>query len=711
MSKAIIGKIRVLQIIHASGVTGPGRILLGTAKYLDRREFQVDALCPPEGPLADGVRKLGLEVVPLDYSRCGDAGYLLRIAGELRQKGYHVFHIHSGQLTGFARILGALLRIPAVVQTEHLVSADHGWIRNPLKRRLHFLAHGISNSLVDRVIAVSESAARAFLARQDMAKGKLVTIPNGIDHEDVRRVDKAGAGADRVVVGCAGRLSPEKGHAILVRAAKEVIARLPGVSVVICGEGPERAGLERMIAEYGMAERVTLAGFRADIYSFLAECDIFVQPSLEMGESFGLAAVEAMAAGVAVISSDIDAFRAITDDGRNGLLFRSGDSADLAVKIMRLVEDPGLRRRVAAQGREDSRKYDVAVTAARTGDLYAELLAAKGLLARGRAIAALKNRLLAFLRAECGSEGAAGQGLDARAEGFLRWVTERPLTPREVASYLDSGDGFLAEMGARFLRGEAFGRERVTAANLRLLVRGVKGREVTARDYDDRVSLQGIRFQIDNYFDPVEPLMRARVALIMERLCPREGERILDAGCGVGTFAYHCAQKGADCVGLDYSALSVASARRVCGERGVRARFEQCDVCARIPFPDGYFDKIVAADFIEHITAGQKGTFLAEAYRVLKPGGMMVVFTPNGIREWIGAAKSRVESLFGAERPETRLHFGLTDRFSFERLMRRTGFSFTSGLCDLSRPYLVGIPVVNEVLSLNLIWVARKARA
>jgi len=709
MRRAITGKIRVLQIIHTSGITGPGRILLGTAKYLDRREFQVDVLCPPEGPLADGVRKLGLEVVPFDYSRCGDAGYLLRTAEELRHRDYHVFHIHSGQLTGAARIMGVLLRIPVVVQTEHLVSADHSWIRGVFRRGAHLLGHWFANVMVDRVIAVSVPAARAFLERQGMRKDKVVVIPNGIDREDVRSGGRDTL-ADTIVVGCAGRLSVEKGYGLLVQAARE-FARVPGIQVIITGEGPGRADLQQLIAGLGLEGRVILAGFQEDIYSFLAKCDIFVQPSFDQGESFGLAGVEAMAAGTAVISSDIDVFRAITDDGRNGLLFRAGDPADLAAKIMRLVEDPGLRRRVAAQGREDSRKYDVAVTAARTGDLYAELLAVKGFLPRGRGIAALNNRLISFLRAECGSEGAAEQGVGARTEGFLRWIAERPLTPREVSSYLDSGDGFLAEMGVRFLRGEAFGRERVTAANLRLVAGGLKAREVTARDYDDRVSLQSTRFQVDNYFDPVDPLMRARVAFILERLCPREGERILDAGCGVGTFAYHCARKGCECVGLDYSALSIASARRVCAERGVAARFEQCDVCARIPFPDGYFDKIVAADFIEHITAGQKASFLAEAWRVLKPGGQMVVFTPNGIREWIGAAKTWVGALFGAARPETRLHFGLTDRFSFERLLRRAGFLFTSGLCDLSRPYLVRIPVANELLSLNLIWVARKARA
>lgn len=709
MRKPVTGKIRVLQIIHTSGITGPGRILLGTAKYLDRGEFQVDVLCPPEGPLADAVRKLGLQVVPLDYSRCGGAGYLLRVAGDLRAKGYHVFHIHSGQLTGFARIMGCVLRIPAVVQTEHLVSADHSWIHGAFRRGAHILGHRFANALVDRVVAVSAPAARAFIERQSMCKDKVVVIPNGIDREDVRNAGRD-ASAGQIVVGSAGRLSVEKGYALLVQAAREIAGRLPGIQVVICGEGPERDALQRQVAALGLEGRVTLAGFQEDIYSFLAGCDIFVQPSLDKGESFGLAGVEAMAAGTAVISSDIDVFRAIIDDGRNGLLFRRGDAADLAAKIMRLAEDPGLRRRIAAQGREDSRGYDVAVTAARTGDLYAELLAGKGLLERGRAVVSLKNRFLAFLRAEYGSESAVEKGLDAKAEGFLRWAVEQPLTPHDVSSYLDSGDGFLAEMGARFLRGETFGRERVTAANLRLLFRGLKGREVTARDYDDRVSLQGIRFQIDNYFDPVDPVMRARVAFIMERLCPREGERILDAGCGVGTFAYHAARKGGDCVGLDYSALSIASARRICGERGVKARFEQCDVCARIPFPDGYFDKIVAADFIEHITAGQKAAFLAEAYRVLKPGGMMVVFTPNGIRERIGTAKARMEAWFGAAQPETRLHFGLTDRFSFERLMRRTGFSFASGLCDLGRPYLAVIPVLNEVLSLNLIWVARKAR-
>jgi hypothetical protein len=85
-----------------------------------------------------------------------------------------------------------------------------------------------------------------------------------------------------------------------------------------------------------------------------------------------------------------------------------------------------------------------------------------------------------------------------------------------------------------------------------------------------------------------------------------------------------------------------------------------------------------------------------------------VIFTPNLLREQLGAFKEKLSGMLGGIASETRLHFGLTSRFHFEKMLRRNGFNFKRTFLDVDRPYLAKIPVLKEVLSLNLLWVIEK---
>ena len=88
--------------------------------------------------------------------------------------------------------------------------------------------------------------------------------------------------------------------------------------------------------------------------------------------------------------------------------------------------------------------------------------------------------------------------------------------------------------------------------------------KITSKDYDDRIVKQGLQFQIDRYYEPKDSSMRRRIKTLIEVISPKPGERILDIGCGVGTFAYRCASAGALSVGIDYSVESIKAARTLC---------------------------------------------------------------------------------------------------------------------------------------------------
>ena len=234
--------------------------------------------------------------------------------------------------------------------------------------------------------------------------------------------------------------------------------------------------------------------------------------------------------------------------------------------------------------------------------------------------------------------------------------------------------------------------------------------KITSKSYDDRIIEQGLQFQVDRYYEPKDVSMTRRVKAIVEAIGPKPGERILDIGCGVGTFAHRCAWAGALSVGIDYSIESIKAARTLCARYGVgkNARFVVGDGKAA-PFENLYFDKIVAADFIEHISDEDKGRVLEEIKHLLKSGGIAVIFTPNGIREKIGGIYWKIRhALFRERIPATELHFGLTTKADFEKLCRKRGLAFRLSYEDTTRPYLAKLPFVRRFLALNLLWVLKK---
>lgn len=234
--------------------------------------------------------------------------------------------------------------------------------------------------------------------------------------------------------------------------------------------------------------------------------------------------------------------------------------------------------------------------------------------------------------------------------------------------------------------------------------------KITSKDYDQNVLKEGLQFQIDKFYEPKDAQMGKRVSVIMDMIELNKGGKVLDVGCGAGTFAFHCARHNLFSIGMDYSLESVKMAIALCDRFGVsdKAKFIVGNSVS-FPFKACYFDQIIAADFIEHITQEEKNRFLKEAHRALKPGGKIIVFTPNRSREKIGELYWKLRNvLFNDKVPHTDLHFGLTTKREFEALLKNYGLSFNLRYRDVARPYLASIPLLRSFLALNLLWVIQK---
>jgi ubiquinone/menaquinone biosynthesis C-methylase UbiE len=234
--------------------------------------------------------------------------------------------------------------------------------------------------------------------------------------------------------------------------------------------------------------------------------------------------------------------------------------------------------------------------------------------------------------------------------------------------------------------------------------------KITSEIYDKDVISQGLQFQVDTYYEPKEISQQRRIKIVLKAINPQQGEKILDVGCGVGTFTFHCAKLKASAFGVDYSKASIETARILCDRYGVseNAKFIVANAFG-LPIKDNSFDKIVAVDFIEHITLEEKEILLNQIQHMLKPGGACLIFTPNLIREKLGEIYWRIRQvLLGDKLPSNKLHLGLISRFQFELLLKKYKFNFEFSRQDITRPYLARLPIIRHFLALYLLWIIKK---
>ncbi len=186
-----------------------------------------------------------------------------------------------------------------------------------------------------------------------MEPGRVVVVPNGIDVREIHPQQpglirqRVGAGDEHLLVGSFAALEPDRDHETLLRAAAEVVSRLPSARFALLGDGSERPRLEGLIERLGLAGRVCLPGYVPDARSSMCDFDVFVLParSAEMASS----ALEALAAGVPLVLPHSSDPRLSGDVGME--FVEAGDPGSLARTLLGLLENPGRRQEAGNSAR------------------------------------------------------------------------------------------------------------------------------------------------------------------------------------------------------------------------------------------------------------------------------------------------------------------------------------------------------------------------
>lgn len=365
-------KIRILHLITRLPIGGAERLLLGILRNLDPDEFESVVCCIQDrGELAGEVEALGIPVIALDLMQKGgyDRAVVPALRRIMRERGIDLVHTHLYHANLYGRLAAHREGIAAVASV-HNTYKKRKWYRHLINRWL------AGKTFV--VTAGSEDVKRDLLTIDRLSPKKVVRLPNCIDLSRVETsITPAEAkqhfdfAATDLVIGTVGRAEEQKGHIFLLEAFSQLRQRPDGhrLKLLLVGDGRQLPYLKEYAERLGISADVRFPGNITKLAEVYRAMDIFAMPSL--WEGLSLAMLEAMAAGLPMVATEVGGARDVLGDSQWGLLIPPHDASALAAAIGRLLDDPAAAAHLAAAGKARVHaNYSVAALTDQLSGLY-----------------------------------------------------------------------------------------------------------------------------------------------------------------------------------------------------------------------------------------------------------------------------------------------------------------------------------------------------
>ncbi len=360
--------------IWSFGVGGAERILIDLVKGIPRERYDVRVVCLRErGVYAADLEEAGIPVFCTGKSRKFDPLAFVRLLAYLRRERPDLLNTHLWTADFWARIAGIITGVPAMVVTEHNIDGWKSGFRRSVDRLLF--------TCTSAAVCVGEEVRKFYVEEVGYPPDKVVVIQNGIDLRHFSREagrgsrirEECGIGDAEFLFVCAARLTTQKAHAVLIEAMAQLRDRAPSpCRLLIVGDGPERGSIEALTDRHGLRPLVSFLGARTDVPAIFRAADAFVLSSDYEGLS--IAILEAMAAELPVVATDVGANSTVVEEGRTGHIVPPRDPRLLADAMARLVGDRAAARQMGRAGGSVVReRYDIALTVRSTLDLFDRL--------------------------------------------------------------------------------------------------------------------------------------------------------------------------------------------------------------------------------------------------------------------------------------------------------------------------------------------------
>ena len=339
-------KTHVLHLIGSTGLYGAERWILALVGAIDPNLIKstIVNLVDKKGErsaIVEAAQQRGLDALDFYTGGAFNPLSVFRLARWARKRKVHIMHGHGFKSDAIGLLTARLARCKAM-------TTPHGWSLEA-DRRLQFYEKLDRNLLrfMDKVCPLSLDLAEGIKGLASAAKIDLIF--NGVDIDEVKAAPAADrTDGDNYLIGYIGQLIARKDLQTLLQAVKLLSAKQPNVRLMMIGDGAKKEDLQEEAKCLGITSQVDFLGFRPDAASYLKIFDVFVLPSLM--EGIPRCIMEAMAASLPVVVSDIPGNRCLVSHGETGLIFAPGDSADLVEKITYLMDHPDHAGKMAVSG-------------------------------------------------------------------------------------------------------------------------------------------------------------------------------------------------------------------------------------------------------------------------------------------------------------------------------------------------------------------------
>ncbi len=357
--------MRVLHVINSLPLAGAEILLRDLVPRLESRGVRstVALLKSLDSPVERDLAAAGSRILPTPACGIYSAEHVLRLGKVMADHDLVHAHLFPSQL--WVALAARLLR-----RRIALVTSEQS-TRNRRRRRWLRPLDAWMFRQFDAILCPSRAVADSLGEWVPGVVSRLSIVPNGIALQSFASAAPAaraeiGAAPGEKVILFVARFDPAKDHATVIR----MMAQLPGAHLALVGDGPLRPECERLAAELRVGDRVHFLGLRSDVASLLKMADVYVHSS--HFEGFGIAALEAMAAGLPVVASDVPGLADLVRGA--GILVPPQAPARMAEQVLALWSSPDRERRVADACRQRARQFSIERTADAFVEVYRRVL-------------------------------------------------------------------------------------------------------------------------------------------------------------------------------------------------------------------------------------------------------------------------------------------------------------------------------------------------
>ncbi len=360
-------KINILYVITSLGLGGAERLLLSYISMLDQNKYNFFVCSLREKPddLLTQISNYS-ELTNLKVKNRFNPIVIYSLFKLFRRTKPDIIHTHLFQPRFYATVAHLFYR------RSILITHKHNNV-TPSKHNIFLIVEMLSILFNKKVIAISEAVKKTLQRYEFVSAEKIFVLHNGFEYQKYYKVANPKANNNgKIIIGTVCRLERQKGLIYLLSAIKIISAKYPNVHLEIIGDGSLMQKLKDFSDKLGISNSVTFFGKFADVIPFYRRMNIFVLPSIY--EGFGIVLLEAMAAGIPIVATSVHGIKEVIVDGESGILVPPKKPDEIALAVLKLIEDSQLTNRLIENGFKRSELFDIKEHIKKLDNFYTNLV-------------------------------------------------------------------------------------------------------------------------------------------------------------------------------------------------------------------------------------------------------------------------------------------------------------------------------------------------